>query len=447
MPTADDPTLVTRSFDINVSAPDGWTVTVTSSQGASKDFTVQGNVLMDGANRALFLFVPPASGTPNLATTTIKGQPVTVITANEGDQIIAKFQKAPDTKTTLTVLDPHTSGDYSTDASTPGKDATGSNAAHWEKTRYYYTVELSYPIYPTDASIPDAGFNNDTINYLNMLHLVANPSVGTQQSGSSTIKYEVDRYIPTEVAGPGPGTPSGVPNQAAVNNGVISAQAHVRFVASAKSGSSDYTMTCNLNGSSSRTFKLSPNVPQVCEFDVPVSSLKVPTGRELSTFSLLGAPTSVPRPTAAVNQLSINCSANYMVHWAELSFDCMSPYVLIHGKGSNSWYWYGKHPLNGTTLPRDSAPLWNDFATKFIKMGIPYDCGICLGVHAQPALNSQDFIKDQSDELKKYLPWVAKAYARSAECFEKLGKKQEAGNTYREMLRNQLAACDEGLHD
>jgi len=36
----------------------------------------------------------------------------------------------------------------------------------------------------------------------------------------------------------------------------------------------------------------------------------------------------------------------------------------------------------------------------------------------------------------RYLPWVAKAYIRSADCFQKLGKKQEAANTYREMLHN-----------
>jgi TolA-binding protein len=37
----------------------------------------------------------------------------------------------------------------------------------------------------------------------------------------------------------------------------------------------------------------------------------------------------------------------------------------------------------------------------------------------------------------RYLPWVAKAYIRSADCFQKLGKKQEAANTYREMLHNE----------
>lgn len=38
---------------------------------------------------------------------------------------------------------------------------------------------------------------------------------------------------------------------------------------------------------------------------------------------------------------------------------------------------------------------------------------------------------------QKFLPWVAKAYMRSAESFEKLGKTQEAANTYRELLRNE----------
>jgi TolA-binding protein len=41
---------------------------------------------------------------------------------------------------------------------------------------------------------------------------------------------------------------------------------------------------------------------------------------------------------------------------------------------------------------------------------------------------------------QKFLPWVAKAYIRSGETFEKLGKTQEAANTYREMLRNEKLA-------
>ena len=41
---------------------------------------------------------------------------------------------------------------------------------------------------------------------------------------------------------------------------------------------------------------------------------------------------------------------------------------------------------------------------------------------------------------QKFLPWVAKAYIASGESFEKLGKVQEATNTYRELLRNQKLA-------
>jgi TolA-binding protein len=41
---------------------------------------------------------------------------------------------------------------------------------------------------------------------------------------------------------------------------------------------------------------------------------------------------------------------------------------------------------------------------------------------------------------QRYLPWVAKAYLRSAFCFEKLGKTAEARNTYQEMLRNEKLA-------
>lgn len=40
----------------------------------------------------------------------------------------------------------------------------------------------------------------------------------------------------------------------------------------------------------------------------------------------------------------------------------------------------------------------------------------------------------------RYLPWVARSYLRSAECFSRLGKSGEALNTYREMLRNEKLA-------
>jgi TolA-binding protein len=59
---------------------------------------------------------------------------------------------------------------------------------------------------------------------------------------------------------------------------------------------------------------------------------------------------------------------------------------------------------------------------------------------------------------QRFLPWVAKSYVMSADCFQKLGKKPEAVRTYQEMLRNdklasfqeagearkQLALLDEG---
>jgi outer membrane protein assembly factor BamD (BamD/ComL family) len=41
---------------------------------------------------------------------------------------------------------------------------------------------------------------------------------------------------------------------------------------------------------------------------------------------------------------------------------------------------------------------------------------------------------------QKVLPWVAKAYLASGESFEKLHRKEEASNTYREMLRNEKLA-------
>jgi len=37
---------------------------------------------------------------------------------------------------------------------------------------------------------------------------------------------------------------------------------------------------------------------------------------------------------------------------------------------------------------------------------------------------------------QRYLPWVAKSYVMSGDCFQKLGKTPEAVRTYREMLRN-----------
>jgi TolA-binding protein len=41
---------------------------------------------------------------------------------------------------------------------------------------------------------------------------------------------------------------------------------------------------------------------------------------------------------------------------------------------------------------------------------------------------------------KKFSAWAAKAYIKSGECFEKLGKRQEAVNTYNELLRDEKLA-------
>ena len=47
---------------------------------------------------------------------------------------------------------------------------------------------------------------------------------------------------------------------------------------------------------------------------------------------------------------------------------------------------------------------------------------------------------------QKFLPWVARAYLQSGECFHKLGQTQEAAKTYQEMLRNEkLSSFDETL--
>jgi tetratricopeptide (TPR) repeat protein len=42
---------------------------------------------------------------------------------------------------------------------------------------------------------------------------------------------------------------------------------------------------------------------------------------------------------------------------------------------------------------------------------------------------------------QRYLPWVAKAYIASGQCFEKMDKVPEAVNTYREMLHNEKLAA------
>jgi lipopolysaccharide biosynthesis regulator YciM len=48
---------------------------------------------------------------------------------------------------------------------------------------------------------------------------------------------------------------------------------------------------------------------------------------------------------------------------------------------------------------------------------------------------------------QKYLPWVAKAYVRSAEGFDKLGRRSDAINSLKEMLHNEkLVASPEAAH-
>jgi hypothetical protein len=269
--TSQDPTQIIRPFYLAVEGmDDGETVTVSLEQNgrvvADAEYKVSANKIhLPSGLEAKFLFVEDYY--PGICTGTVQGVgDVVRVSGAQGACLVAQPKEYAEFTARLWPYDPHDPGDYSVDVA----DASGDNAANWEKTRYFYTVEPNPMVFPTAPSIPDAGFHSDTINYLNAIHWAENPGIGSENTGTCAVTFKVDRFIPTGRPEPWAGT--GTPDPSSVGNGVISETLRVRLVASCPDNGSPAgcVLTCSLNGTSAPSFQLPSGRPALFVLDVPI---------------------------------------------------------------------------------------------------------------------------------------------------------------------------------
>jgi hypothetical protein len=252
---------------------------------------------------------------------------------------------------------PHAQGDFSVDAN--GRDVTVSGAP-WTRTKYYYPTNV------TNAIV----------------------------SGTSSMTVSVDRFIPGTVASPG-----------VISNGVVSATARIRLCVSYVQGTQ--AINVSLNGattdSSGVPMILQPALGRTAlqQFVVNAGNVIFPTARGLAGIAQ-GRPIGAANTVAFTNSTP-SSALRYVIHWAELSFDAMSPYILVHGKGANRHFWRGFPAAPGTRNPGRAQACFPGFATRLEGRGIPFDDSISLGVDITGRQNSQGSIAGQALELDSFV--------------------------------------------
>jgi hypothetical protein len=296
---------------------------------------------------------------------------------------------------------PHPPGDYSVDAQ--GKDCVETRLP-WVTTKYYFTVDPHGQKLSTSPDDPDAGFNkvvNDLYrsNLFNLFSVSGSTShcnseiLEKELSGSNSIDIVVDRFFQEG------GAIAGLH----IANGVISPRLKLRIMAEL----ADDSVSLNFNGSSAdadgQPLQLRPpgsGPVKPYEFSLPATILKTPSSRG----------SGGNRPRAVDNILTFNGS-RYKIYWVELSFDAMSPYILVHGKGANKWYWRGFPPELGTEDKRTGTnACWYGLADRFENMLLPFDESISLGVDPGNKWNSQRSIVLQSLELRRAIPLIPSTF-------------------------------------
>ena len=149
------------------------------------------------------------------------------------------------------------------------------------------------------------------------------------------------------------------------------------------------------------------NGPALKEFKIKSRDLCVPTDPGQNGG----------RPNPAGNILTFNptydTNVRYIVYSIELSFDAMSPYILIHGKGCDSRYWDGTNGFG--------VNCWKGMTETFKNSGIPYDNSITLNHTNDSSMSmelnadylkamSQGSIDDQGAQIENQLPQVVNEF-------------------------------------
>lgn len=193
---------------------------------------------------------------------------------------------------------------------------------------------------------------------------------------SDVIIY-VDRYIPG-IKG------NGTVKPLSVTNGVVSPTARLRVFAEASSPPAiKFNKTKYANGIAAPGYG-----DNVFEYTIDSADVKFPQERGLS-----GA-----RPIPSQNILKIKDAS---LRGYELSFDAMSPYILIHGKGATNEFWRGKNAAG--------KKCWKGLADAFEKLDLPFDESISLS-YFPPYDVSQASVVAQAFELGAKPASIAKEF-------------------------------------
>jgi hypothetical protein len=187
---------------------------------------------------------------------------------------------------------------------------------------------------------------------------------------SNNTNIPVDRYIP--------GNTGGTPISKSIENGVISAEASLWLWSDVDDGSS-----ISINGKNyypDDSEEVDKHLYKM-RYTVDANSIKLASARGIGG----------QRPF----QINNVVKSDFKVLAYELSFNCMSPQILVHGKGATNVFWRGKSAKSATKC-------WTGVADELESMFIPFDESISLGF--QPPRISQNTIEVQGEELGELLP-------------------------------------------
>jgi len=267
----------------------------------------------------------------------------------------------------------HVPGDFSTDAS--GVDVKESGRA-WTSTRYYYEGYLSLPnvfVVPITRYFQGVKQNGRLRN----LHV----SNGVISEKARIRAYT--RYAPNMVAAPPKLHPPFGKDQLPVR--LVGEKADVEYNAGAGTVETKRTL--------------------VWEYELDSLDLEFPAkrGELVFTDGPEGRAAKASPPESADNRLEFLNLGGGQVYSAELSFDAMSPFVMIHGKGADERFW------EGINTSGDRA--WRGMTEAFDRNLIPYDNSIRLRSTDSywKQFPSQGSIENQAQGIQRVLPAILKS--------------------------------------
>jgi hypothetical protein len=241
--------------------------------------------------------------------------------------------------------------------------------------------------------------------------------------GSNWAALGINRFIP----GTGGG---GFPVTAHVTNGVVSKTARIRIEISwaawntygslfetdgllsfsVNGFSTDIDGNMMKSGTKTRVAQrgcADEGYSDIYEFEVDVTHIKLAPIR--GDFNNLRN----PFPAPAENKITVTMNPSVVSPYTvkdlgmysmgiQISFDCMSPYILVHGKGADKNYWEAGPPDG-------HAGCWPPYADLLRQKLLPFDENITL-TGLIPTLPSQDSVINQARDLNNQIPWIIASF-------------------------------------